>query len=159
MLWQNVSKYPGSIPPCVAPTKNQHYLISMGGHMAYYLDQASNNCPYPSPLYRMLAPLRPMAFQRLLSDHLEHVICEYNKFNHELIRIEFSGRKPLDIHVSLNLAVVLLAFDVGVITIYDVIIIPFKVCQDGITFNIRNSLPVILWLSLSVSRRKSGVLH
>ncbi len=77
---------------CVAPAESQYYFSSVSGYVASYLDQVADNCPDPSPLYRMPAPRRTFSFQGLLPDHTEHIICEYHKLKHKLVCIDFSGR-------------------------------------------------------------------
>ena len=46
----------------------------------------------------------------LLSDNAENVVSKNGKLQDKLVGVKFPGRKPFDIHIRFDLAVVLLTF-------------------------------------------------
>ena len=99
-------------PPCVAAPKSHECLSGVLRHVAGALDEIAEHCADPSPFDGAL--LRLPVLEGLLPHHAQDVVGDQGKLQHKLVRLELAGRKALHVHVGLELAMVLLAFPMGI---------------------------------------------
>ena len=65
-------------------------------------------------------PLRVISFfQRLLTDDPQDVIGDHSEFKYKFVAVKLSGWQPFNIHICLDLAVILLTLSMSVVEIYD----------------------------------------
>ena len=72
--------------------------------------QIADHCTDPSALNFALRFGSAAALERFLSDNAENVVSKNGKLQDKLVGVKFPGRKPFDIHIRFDLAVVLLTF-------------------------------------------------
>lgn len=84
--------------------------------------------------------------QRFLTDYTQDVIGDHSQFKHQLVAVKFPGWQPFNIHVRLDLAMVLLALSMSMIQIDDFLIRQGKVRPVCAKPNVRNKkeLPVLV---------------
>ena len=99
-------------------------------------DQVADHCTDPSTLYLSFRSRSTAALKWLLPDNAENVISKYSEFKNEFIGVKLSRRKPLEIHIRLDLAVILLAFAMLMVELDHLVIRLPEVCPPGIYFDI-----------------------
>ena len=80
----------------------------MPGDMACHHYQILNDRPYPASFYRVLHGMGRT--DALVTNHTQDVISWHRKFQYKLICVELPRGEPFQIHICLDLAVILLAF-------------------------------------------------
>ena len=82
--------------------------------------QILNHSPQPAaanlPFCRLLVP------EGFLTNHPKEVEGDHRQFQYQSIGSKLPGRKTLDIHICLQLAMVLFAFPMGMVRSDDVIV-------------------------------------
>ena len=81
---------------------------------------------------------RLFVLERFLTDHPEEVESNHRQYHYQGIGGKLPGRKRFHIYVSLQFAVVLLAFPMSMVGCDDVIIGPSQVGPEHVQFNVRN---------------------
>ena len=99
-------------------------------------DQVADHCADPAALYLSFRFGSTAALKRLLADNAQDIISEYSELQNKLVSIKLPGRKPLDIHIRLDLAVILLAFTMLMVKPDHIVIRLAKVCPPGIYLDI-----------------------
>ena len=132
------------MPPDIAPSQGKNDLSGVFSHVAGYLYQIADHSPDPSSSDRVLCGRSMSALYGSLSDDTQDIIRKDRQFYDEFIRFEFTGRKSFDIHIGLDLAVVLFTLTVRMIKIDDLIIRLSEIRPPGIYFDIsgEQELPV-----------------
>lgn len=124
------------MPPDIAPSQGKNDLSGVFSHVAGYLYQIADHSPDPSSSDRVLCGRSMSALYGSLSDDTQDIIRKDRQFYDEFIRFEFTGRKSFDIHIGLDLAVVLFTLTVRMIKIDDLIIRLSEIRPPGIYFDI-----------------------
>ena len=132
------------MPSDIAPSQGKNDLSGVFSHVAGYLYQIADHSPNPSSSDRVLCGRSMSALYGSLSDDTQDIIRKDRQFYDEFIRFEFTGRKSFDIHIGLDLAVVLFTLTVRMIKIDDLIIRLSEIRPPGIYFDIsgEQELPV-----------------
>ena len=85
------------------------------------LHKVADNCtesPAANPLLGRVIPL----LKGLLPNNAQDVISDNSKFQYKFVAVKLSGWEPFNIHVCLDLAVILFAFTMRMIEINDLLI-------------------------------------
>lgn len=80
----------------------------MFGDVACHHHQILDHCACPASFYRV--PHEMARADALVSNHTQDVISWHRKFQYKLICVELPREEPFQIHICLDLAVILLAF-------------------------------------------------
>ncbi len=84
--------------------------------------------------------------KRFLPNHAQDIVRYHRKLHHEAVRRKFPGWKPLYIHVGLELAVILLAFPMGMIKLDDLAIWEASIIPVHVHVNLtgQEELPMLI---------------
>ena len=110
-----------SLYALLRPKRHDHSSC-VSGQMTCYSYQVVNDSTDSAAFYRTLCFRRTASPDRVITDDSENVEYKDSQVKYESVRFELSGRKPLYIHIGLDLAVVLLTFSMCVIGCNDVCI-------------------------------------
>ena len=120
-----------SMPPYITSPKTYQQLAGMLCNVACHHDHVSDYRAQP-PASDFMFCLGPLPADAFLSDHSQDIIGQDCQFQYQFVGLKFAGWQPLHIHISLDLAVELFTFAVGMIEAYDFAIRHPKVCPKGI---------------------------
>lgn len=95
-------------PPYIALSQSKFCFPRMFGDVACHHHQILDHCACPASFYRV--PHEMARVDALVSDHTQDVISWHRKFQYKLICVELPREEPFQIHICLDLAVILLAF-------------------------------------------------
>ena len=98
--------------------------------------QIADHCTDPAALNFALRFGSAAALERFLSDNAENVVSKNGKLQDKLVGVKFPGRKPFDVHIRLDLAVVLLTFTMFMVKPDHIVIRLTKICPPGIYLDI-----------------------
>ena len=83
-----------------------------------------------------MALITLLVFQRFLTNHTKQVVGDHGQFQHQGICIELAGREAFNVHVGLQLTVILFALAMRVVGFNDFIIGPAEIRPPHVDLNI-----------------------
>ena len=92
----------------------------MAGQMPSEQNEIRDDCSQPATTYRTL--FRLLVLEGFLPNHTQNVERDHCQFQYEGVGFEFAGRQPFDVHICLELAVILLALSMSVVGFDDLVI-------------------------------------
>ena len=116
----HMTKY---VTPDIALTQTDDPLSGMLRYVAGHVDQVVDSRVVASAFYLMFKFRIPFS-ECFLANHAQDVEGQNGQLQHELVCVELVGRPTLQIHVRLQLTVILSAFTVGMIVGYDILVLP-----------------------------------
>ena len=131
----SVYRHKGVRPDVTSPQRHSHFprvKRNMGAELDQVRDYGSQ-APAPDR-----AGLRLLMAKGFLADHPKQIEGNHRKLQHQRIGGELAGGQALHVHVGLQLAVVLLAFSMGVVRFDDFVVSPAEVRPPGVHFNVGN---------------------
>lgn len=133
------------ISPWIAPTKVDACFSCMLFHNGQGHDGVLQYRAQPAASHRSFHG-DALQLRRCLPCHPQHVISELDELQHELVRLEFPGRKLFCTEIRFYLTVVLLYLPVFVVKPDNLLIPEIDIDGVHVTFNLEDDviLPVIV---------------
>lgn len=154
---KHVTEY---VSPNIALPKTDNSLSCMLRYVAGHVDQVTYDRAVASALYRVFKPRVPFS-ECFLTNHAKDVEGQNGQLQNKFVCVELAGRQAFQIHVRLQLAVILFAFSVCMVVGHNVLVLPVQIGPESIYLDVGNKqeLTILIRGSLNDFIDNADCLH